>query len=198
MYVSSDVFCQTWNFFWVNNATWFLATKWVFQMLKKVLIKLKGYLFYKENKNFPKPPKSFWKEAIGSYRETTLRISRSHSIDTIRYFLRPQEIFSQVSERLESIHTFQMFSPGTTCTRQWNQKVYCPVQSSQPLDPILNNINPVCVISPSIFYLLRFSKILSSRLYLHIFLQDFSNKSFYAFLSSPLLVICPTELIGQT
>jgi hypothetical protein len=85
---------------------------------EKILIKLKGYLFYKENKNLPKPPTSLWKEAIGSYRETTLRISRSHSIDTIRYFLRPQEIFSHVSERPESIHTFQIFSPGTTCTRQ--------------------------------------------------------------------------------
>jgi hypothetical protein len=130
-----------------------LATKWVFQMLKKVLIKLKVYLFYKENKNFLKPPTSFWKEVIGSYRETTLRVSRSHSIDKIRYFVRPQEIFSHISERPESIHTFQMFSLGTTSTRQYNQKVHCPVQSSQPLDPILNNINPVCVIPSSMFYL---------------------------------------------
>jgi hypothetical protein len=48
--------------------------------------------------------KSFWNEAIGSYRETTLWISRSHSIDTSRHsFKSPRNIFSRFGAT--GIHT---------------------------------------------------------------------------------------------
>lgn len=50
----------------------------------------------------------------------------------------------------------------------------------------------------SILYVLslRFSKILSSLLCLHLFFDDFTNKILYTFLFSHLLVTYPTELIG--
>jgi hypothetical protein len=51
----------------------------------------------------------------------------------------------------------------------------------------------------SILYILslRFSKILSSRLCLHVLLKDFSNKSFMHFFSHPCLLYAPPNWLDK-
>ena len=139
--------------------------------------------------------KSFWNEAIGSYIETTLWISRSHSFDTSRHFYVPKKYFLK----------FRSYRNPYRLSKCPPQALPAPENATSEFIVLFRAASP-CAHSEqhkssmhhSILYVLslRILKILSSRLYLHVFLKDFPNKTLYAFLFSPLLVTCPTELIG--
>lgn len=164
-------------------------------MLKKVLINLNGYLFYRKNKNLP----NF--EIILKWSDRQLQGNSTLDFQVAQYwhkqafFTSPRNIISHFGAT-EIYTNFPKVLPRHYLHQTMKQEnsLSCSEQPAPGLHPEQHKPS----MRRSILYVLslRFSKILSSRLCPRLFLKDFPNKTLHAFLFSPLLVTRPTELIG--
>jgi hypothetical protein len=132
---------------------------------------------------------------MGSDRETKLDFQDAQYWHKQTSFTSPRNILSRFGAT--GIHTdFPSFLSRHYLhqTMKSENSLFCSEQPAPGPHPEQHKSS----MHHSILYILslRFSKILSSRVCLHLFLKDFPNKTLYAFIFSPLLVTCPTELIG--
>jgi hypothetical protein len=115
-------------------------------------------------------------------------------------------IFAEISLHTQYIHNFMEQSPSwednSRSARQeilhlfWNPKVYYRVHKNPPLDPTMNQMNPIHTIL-HYFHNIHFNIILPSTLG-HpsgLFHSDLPTKILYEFLISPMHAICPAHLI---